>query len=249
MSYILPTGLLRTCSLRQMNDPRESLDWSFGSINFPYEEVFKGYYSDQTHIKCQYKYGNMIKDGYQVLCFTGAKREGWNNEMMWAHYGGLHSGICLEFDEDILVGSLKNSYPDMGFLLENIEYSNRKNSSFLHWQEDKNRDENYKYIIKCLVKDMTLLKSDCWEKEDERRLVCMGVNKSLYIPIENALKTVYLGVSSNRNKEFVNSIYTTLKNRFNLSLLIYQNNSFERWGIKRLSNGEIGTCAFEDLNT
>jgi len=54
MSYILPTGmLLRKCSLRQMNDRRESLDWSFGSANFPYEEIFKGYYSDKNHIDCQ----------------------------------------------------------------------------------------------------------------------------------------------------------------------------------------------------
>lgn len=60
MSYILSTGLLRTSSLRQMNDPRESLDWSFGGINVPYEEIFKRYYSDETHIDCQYKFGEMI---------------------------------------------------------------------------------------------------------------------------------------------------------------------------------------------
>jgi len=101
-----------------MNDPRESLDWSFGSVNFPYEEIFKGYYSDKNHIDCQFKYGNKIKDGYQVLCFTGAEKEGWNNEMMWAHYGGLHSGVCLEFDEDMLVENLKKNIQIWTFFLK-----------------------------------------------------------------------------------------------------------------------------------
>jgi|GEM_PF-3133522 len=95
---------------------------------------------------------------------------------------------------------------------------------------------------------MTLLKSDYWEKEDERRLVCMEVDRPIYIPVNNALKTVYLGVSANRNKDFINSIYDTFNGRFNLSLLIYENNHFERWGIKTLSNGQIGTCNFVDIN-
>lgn len=103
MSYILPSGLIRTNSLRYMNDPRESLDWAFGSVNLPYEQIFKGYFSNKTHIDCQIKYGNMIKGKYQILCFSGANKNGWNNEIMWAHYGGMHSGVCLEFDESMLI--------------------------------------------------------------------------------------------------------------------------------------------------
>ncbi|WP_428985361.1 DUF2971 domain-containing protein [Sphingobacterium oryzagri] len=71
---------------------------------------------------------------------------------MWAHYGGLHCGVCLEFDEDLLVENLKEKYSDLDFHLENVEYSNRKKSSFLHWQEDKSHDENYKYIVRYLLK-------------------------------------------------------------------------------------------------
>lgn len=105
----------------------------------------------------------------------------------------------------------------MDFHFENVEYSNRKKSSFLHWQEDKSQDENYKYILRYLLKDITLLKSDYWEKEYERRLVCMEVDRPIYIPVNNALKTIYLGVSANRNKDFINSIYDTFNDRFNLS--------------------------------
>lgn len=249
MSYILPSQRLRTSSLRHMNDPRESLDWTFGSTNLPYEEIFQGYYSAKTHIDCQIKYGNMIKDSYQVLCFSGAEGEGWNNEMMWTHYGGLHSGVCLEFDENILLNNLQNLYPDLTYHLENIDYSNRKTDPWIYWEKNKNETENMKDILQYLVKDMTLSKSMFWKGEDERRLVCRGVDKSLYIPISNALKTVYLGVTFQLSKVLIDSIFEMFNNRFNLSLLIYQNNSFERWGIKRLSNGKFGTCDFEDLNT
>lgn len=183
-----------------MNDPRESLDWGFGDINLPYEYIYKGYYSDKTHIDCQYRYGDMIKDKYQILCFSGANMSGWNNEMMWAHYGGLHSGVRLEFDERVLLENLQNSYSGVDFHLENIDYSNNKKDPWIYWDRQKSEEGNMEDILKYLVKDMTLSKSKFWENEDERRLVCRGVDKPLYIPIDNSLKTVYLGVAFDREK-------------------------------------------------
>lgn len=140
MSYIWPSGCIRTNLLRDMNDPRESLDWSFGSTNLPYEKIFEGYYSNKTHIDCQFKYGNMIKNKYQILCFSGARSSGWNNEMMWVHYGGMHSGVCLEFDEDKLLNNLRLKYPEILYHLESVNYSNKKKSSWIHWQSDKSED-------------------------------------------------------------------------------------------------------------
>ena len=35
--------------------------------NPPYEEIFQGYYSDKTHIDCQYKFGEMIKNHYKSM--------------------------------------------------------------------------------------------------------------------------------------------------------------------------------------
>lgn len=249
MSYIFPSGCIRTNFLRAMNDPRESLRWSFGSTNLPYEKIFEGYYSDRTHIECQFKYGDMIKDKYQILCFSGANQKGWKNEMMWAHYGGMHSGVCLEFDEDVLVQNLLAKYPNVLYHLENIDYSNKKRKPWLHWQQDQSETYNMEAILKYLVKDMTMSKSSFWEKEDERRLVCRGVEDHLYIPIEGALKTVYLGVSFNKlGREMTDSVFQTLDGVCQLAVLIYENNHFKRWGIKVLSNGEIGSCDFEEGN-
>lgn len=248
MSYLWPSGCIRTNFLRQMNDPRELLGWSFGSRNLPYEKIFEGYYSDKTHIDCQLKYGNMIKDRYQVLCCSGAKETGWNNEMMWAHYGGLHSGVCLEFDEDILLANLAAKYPDADYYLENIDYSSPPKEPWINWQPVKSQEENMSEISVRLVKDMTLTKSNFWEREDERRLVCENVEYQIFIPIQQALKTVHLGVTFNKNgKEMVESVFKSLDDRCKLSILIYQHNQFERWGIRLNSNGKIDTCDFDDL--
>lgn len=120
MSYILPNRNIRTNFLKYMNDPRESLRWTFGSTNLSYEKILEGYYSNKTHIDCQFKYGEMIKDRCQILCFSGAIQRG-DNEMMWAHYGGMHSGVCLEFDEDVLLQNLLTKCPEVSFNMENME--------------------------------------------------------------------------------------------------------------------------------
>lgn len=248
MDFIWPSGMLRTNFLRYMNDPREMLGWSFGSTNLPYENIYRGYYSDKTHINCQLKFGNMIKDKFQILSFSGAQNMGWNNEMMWAHYGGMHSGVCLELDEDIFLDNLRTKYPDIVYHLENVNYVDKNKSPWIEWQPNKSDDENMSDILSYLIKDMTLTKSIFWEREDERRLVCKNIDKQLFIPIQKALKTVHLGVTFNKNrKEMVESVFRSLCGRCNLSIMIYQHNQFERWGMRLDSTGKIITCDFEDL--
>jgi hypothetical protein len=233
-----------------MNDPRESLDWAFGGTNVPYEEIFSGYYSDKTAITCQYKYGNMIKERYQILCFSGAREQGWNNEMLWAHYGGLHSGVCLEFDEETLIENLKLKHPDVAFKIENVDYSNKETERWIHWQRGKSQEENMADFLKYLLKDKTLSKSRYWDREDEKRLVCINIVTPLYIPIVGALRTVYVGVTFKKNgREMLESVFKVLNDKCRLSMLIYQHNKFERWGIRGKLGEGISTCDFEDTPT
>ena len=77
IEYILPTKTLKSNSFSNMNDPRESSLWSMGSINLPLEKLFPEYYSDKTHIDCQYKFGQMIRTISNYLFFRcTAKRLG-----------------------------------------------------------------------------------------------------------------------------------------------------------------------------
>lgn len=126
IEYILPTKTLKSNNFSNMNDPRESTPWTMGSINLPLEKLFPEYYSDKTHIDCQYKFGKMIKERFQIICFSGAQQKGWNNEMMWAHYADNQKGVCLEFDENLLMIETKKKFPDVDILLKEVNYVTKK---------------------------------------------------------------------------------------------------------------------------
>ena len=99
-----------------------------------------------------------------------------------------------------------------------------------------------------LVKETVLAKSLFWEREDERRLVCVNEENRLYIPIKNALKTVYLGVGFKKyGKQVVEAVFQTLSGLCKLSLIIYQHNRFERWGMRMDSDGKLSSWEFDDL--
>lgn len=246
MSYILPSGFIRTNSLKHMNDPRESLDWAFGGINVPYESIFPDYYNDDTAIDCQFKLGSLIKERYQILCFSGAKEKGWNNEMMWAHYGGLHSGICLEFDEEILKETILEKYPESDFRIEGIRYKDGSKDPWLYWERSMTYEKNMSANLQNICKAVTLTKSTFWEREDEKRLVFINTEQQYYIPIKGSLKTVYVGVKFNV-RDLLPMLYDVLGERFNLSRLIYQHNKFERWGIRKDKEGELRSYDFKDI--
>jgi hypothetical protein len=238
--------MLRTNSLKNTNDVRESIDWTFGGVNLPYEELFKDFYNDQTHYKCQVKFGNIIKDSFQLLCFSGAKAHGWNNEMMWTHYGEMNSGFCLEFDEDILLNSIKNTFPLIQFKIENIEYTDTKSKGFLNWNQKITYEQNLENILDKISKPMTFTKSKFWEKEDERRLVFVKCTEPLFIPIQDALKTIYVGINF-KNKECLSVLLRNLSDQTRLSLLVYQRNRFERWGLKEKAGGGLLTYEIDCL--
>ncbi len=92
-------------------------------FNDPYEFIFKFEVADQIYIKfLKLVYGDQYKfflekgmsksevlehtrDHYfgQMCKLLGAVclSEDDNNDLMWAHYGGNHHGICIEFDAEI----------------------------------------------------------------------------------------------------------------------------------------------------
>lgn len=108
---------------------------------------------------------------FGICCFT----ESVDNLLMWAHYTDSHKGVCLEFDEDILV-KIEKSW------LVKIKYS-----------DDFPIVSQTKDIEKAL-----LTKSKCWEYENEFRLLS---NKQglVRFPIE-ALRSVIFGAKASESE-------------------------------------------------
>lgn len=244
LDLMVPSGTIRTNNLSSMNDPRESLPWSFGSVNLPYEEIFSGYYSDKTHIDCQFKFGQLLKDRLQIICFSGAKNEGWNNEMMWAHYGQGHEGVCLEFDEGMLIENIRAIGQSSEFILENVNYNTITEKDWIYWNINNNYEENMSLNIKRMHKEITLSKSHFWSKEDEKRLVFLNSSEFIFIPIKGALKSIHVGVKFDfKLIDILENIAVNLN--ANLFRLIYQKNKFERWLLKRGIEGSIKSELFD----
>jgi hypothetical protein len=233
LDHILPAGTLRSNSLANMNDPRESHDWSFGSINLPLEKIFPDYYSDKTHIDCQFKVGKMVKDRFQVICFSGAKHKGWDNEMMWAHYAERQSGLCLEFDEELLLAAIRNHYPSTRYELKDVSYERKSSEKpWINWDGRLSNDENISNFLEVLSRQVTFNKSHFWEKEDEKRLLFLNHAEPLLIPYENALKAIHLGLGIPKPQHA--GIYNAINEKgIKLKVMIYQNDRYERWNLSK----------------
>jgi hypothetical protein len=221
-------------SLALMNDPRESHPWGFGSTNLPYDKLFPDYYSNETHIDCQFKFGQMVKDRFQVICFSGAKHYGWDNEMMWAHYADRQRGICLEFDEEILKASIESNFPETRFELQDVNYEQKiKNrEAWVEWNGRLSHEENLQNFLEVLSRKVTFNKSHFWEKEDEKRLLFLNHTERLFIPISGALKAIHIGLGIPKPEH--DEIFDAISGKgIKLYVMIYQHNRYERWTLTK----------------
>lgn len=105
---------------------------------------------------------------------------------MWSHYGGGHSGICYEFDQQALSKSLQESlelaetYFTEGF----VKYS--KCLPILPKKELYEYDAN----------EFVFHKSDLWNYEEEYRFVCTSTKSTRKLKFSNdSLKALYIGAS------------------------------------------------------
>lgn len=221
-------------SLGLMNDPREAQAWSFGSTNLPYHKLFPEYYSDKTHIDCQFKFGQMVKDRFQVICFSGAQHHGWDNEMMWAHYADRQKGICLEFDEEALKRSIEEYSPGTRFEIQNVNYEQKiKNrDAWVYWDERLSYDENVNGFLEQLSRKVTFHKSHFWEKEDEKRLLFLNHSERLFVPFSGALKAVHIGLNIPHQEH--EAIFDNVnKKGIKVYLMVYQSNRYQRWTLTK----------------
>ncbi len=245
IEYILPTKTLRSNGFSQMNDPRESRRWSMGSINLPLDTFFPNYYSNETHIECQFKFGQMIKDSFQVICFSGAKNEGWKNEMMWTHYAENQRGVCLEFCENNLTMSVRDKFPEIKFILQDVNYTKKnKEKPWIFWDENLSKDENFDNYLSVLCNEVVFHKSHFWEKEDEKRLLFLNQTENVYLPYGKSLKAIHLGVGFPLC--YVPAIEELIKDTsINLYRLIYERDEYIRWRLSR-KEGKLWTSTGED---
>ncbi len=233
VEYILPTKALKSNSFSNMNDPRESTPWSMGSINLPLEKLFPEYYSDKTHIDCQYRFGQMIKERFQIICFSGAQQKGWDNEMMWSNYADNQKGVCLEFDENLLMVEAKKMFPNIDILLKEVNYiTKKKEKPWVNWNNLLSIEANINNYLLLLSHKVVFHKSHFWEKEDEKRLLFLNCSENLFLPYGQSLKSIHIGLDFPRT--YLPAIEKLIEGTsIKLYTMIYQSDKYVRWKLTR----------------
>ena len=193
IEHILPTMKLKSNSLKNMNDPRENQLWSFPGQNVNYRKIYPKTCSEENYCEHQFKLGDEIRNSVQAISFVqSVKDKGFMNEMMWAHYGENHKGICLEIDEQVFCE--ENNIADeklIAIIYENVE------KPFITWDQECSKRENISRISRRYYKELYLTKSTYWKKEEEKRLILFDnfdYCKNRYFKIDNSLKGIYLGL-------------------------------------------------------
>lgn len=135
---------------------------------------------------------------YKQISFTldYNKFEGCKSSMMWGQYAHNDNGVCIEFDSEklnyvrnIYASKIKYTYnvPKIRFDKENAFVDNSYLKSFIK----RNR------------KALFFTKHKQWEHENEFRLIS---NDEDYLPIDGAIKRVYVFNSSSINTRVVEHI-------------------------------------------
>ncbi len=117
---------------------------------------------------------------YRISCFSKTATE----TLMWAHYSDKHSGICLMYDKDILLQSLKSID---NFELISVQYGVKPTITLL---EKENRIEYESDIPIISAKDSN------WKYEKEVRIYHIHEEgeyhrDSFYTPREALLGIIY----------------------------------------------------------
>jgi hypothetical protein len=83
-----------------------------------------------------------------------------------------------------------------------------------------------------LSRQVTFNKSHFWEKEDEKRLLYLNHSEPVFIPFENALKAVHIGLGIPKPQH--EGIYNAILGKgIKLYVMIYQNYHYERWNLSK----------------
>ena len=169
-------------SPNKFNDPYEFI-FKFGVKDEIFVDFLKLFYKDEYTIFLE---KNMSKeeileytrDSYfsefwkslGAVCLT----ENENDDLMWAHYGGNHKGICIEYD--------KNKHPFR--LCEQVEYINE----VVNIEIDNL--SKFEMQIPIIFNKVFLRKNTIWKYENEWRLVSK-VGSVKYPP--DAIKSITFG--------------------------------------------------------
>ena len=190
-------------SLLKTNDPRENKNFRFGFFRFSNSEDVPQYKKNSHYEKLV---NALLRRNMKVSCFCtdyilgDNEYAGYNLSRMWATYGQMHRGVCLEIDFEKF--SKLNSHLINNNNFKKIHYVEPgNNSNFpefdVTYAEQIGVESYIEIFIEKYFDYFYFTKLKDWESEHEMRLLHKG-NRKLkeFCNIENCIKSVILGVKA-----------------------------------------------------
>lgn len=201
MKLILPHNRLLINELEKTNDPRENK-----SLNFGHTTTLPKQFGDLIELNKQYT--RIVRSGSKVLCFSQDYKNYWGCclSKMWAHYGDLHKGVCLELDREAFIEENSSKYDFSLFQPIHYHqfdyYSTPKHKLVDH--DSIARDGLEEYLKGQFRMDnlrfLFFTKNDEWESECEIRLLHFSEAKEMeFCSIISSLRNIHLGVNFNED--------------------------------------------------
>lgn len=176
---IIETMTLRSTPLAGMNDLNEAC--------LAFVDMSKDFF----FLK---KAGDYIKNECSVISFTknymshSLCKEGSNHPAMWAHYADNSNGVCVVFDQDVLINNNKDLLSNYFYRIEDVKYS-------LNCAPDNRiTKRNYASVSELILKNYRELffkKHRDWAYEKELRFLVESPR--IYLNIKGAIKHIVLG--------------------------------------------------------
>jgi hypothetical protein len=217
VDYILKNRSLRLGPLTATNDPRETKTWLFalgrGSFSSLSSDELKNL------AKRNVEFDKLLKHNHKVLCVSQDAEDTWKLDFskrsygrprMWAQYAGNHSGVCLLFDKQALHQAIEKAFGHEAIYFGPVEYGDFSDVRTRGWAEHmeafmlsgdeiatdglenvlrRHREKHHRVFF--FRKDID------WEHEREYRWIVRGdTNDPVFIPIEDALRAILLGIDS-----------------------------------------------------
>lgn len=206
--------------------------------------------SNELRNKCNEEIRKVQKHSREEMLITCFSKRN-NSILMWSHYGNLHKGVCLEFENDIIplyIVSYSNEKPKFNIELATKIVIDAKLKHKKPSLNDNLRD-NIIYLYKTKSKD--------WEYEKEVRFITNvdEVKKGLSIfAYQNAfdgkyycnckVKKIYIGVKA--NGEQLNTLIQMALNR-NIPI-VYMKEDEKEYSIIEDTLREVKVINYEQTN-
>ena len=170
-------------------------------------------------------------DFYRFCCFCkdDSLAQGHHKARMWAQYANNHTGVCLGFNEDILVSTLENTF-HLKYKIKPINYKLlEEQTTKLHTTEgviyslSESEPLHLYHLLyghESLPELLFFSKLKDYEHENEKRIVMyIEDNQKILIDIQDSLKYVVFGLNTSVCQK--KKLFMRLKKAFP-KVMVYQ---------------------------